>query len=119
VAPDEGEICMRRIVSALVASALLGLAPMIGNAAPLTKATTPSVGSPIVLVQGPPQSQGWWEQENRYDDARNKYWQLQRPNSQRYNQLQAQINQLQRQRAQIDARIKAAIDEQHKILGYR
>jgi len=105
---------MRRMVCASVGLMLVGLAPVASVGAPAQVKTPTHSEPPIVLAQGP----GWWEQENRYDDARQRYWQLHHRDVGRYNQLQGEINQLQRQREQIEARIQADLAEQHRILGY-
>jgi len=110
---------MHRIVCASVGLLLAGLAPLASVGAPLTTNVPPKIGSPVTLVQDRDQpGHGWWEREDRGDDARQRYWQLRRNNLTRYNQLQAEIYQLQQQRAQIDARINADIAEQHRMLGY-
>ncbi|HKF70752.1 MAG TPA: hypothetical protein VKB68_03305, partial [Stellaceae bacterium] len=40
------------------------------------------------------QQPGWWEQEGRQDELRERYWRLSPPERYRYNQLEAQIRDL-------------------------
>ncbi len=97
---------MNRIVPAAFAAAFLGLMPAAGSAAPL------------VLVQGQGPGQGWWEQEHQEQPSRERYWRLPRPQAERYNRLQLEINQLLQQRQNIDQRIADAQREQHRLLGF-
>jgi hypothetical protein len=101
---------MRRLVSSSLALLFLGLAPGAASAASLAP---PARNPSITLVDG------WWEREHRADDARQQYWRLPPPAAARYNQLQAEINRLETQRAAIDQRIARAVNEQHEILGFR
>jgi hypothetical protein len=93
---------MNRIVTAAIAAAFLGVTPVAGSA----------------LAQGQAPGQGWWEQENLPQPPRERYWKLPRPQIQRYNRLQLEINQLVQQRQNIDQRIADAQREQHRLLGF-
>ncbi len=104
---------MRRIVLSSLAALLLGLAPHAGFAASLVPPPAPAHDPSITLVDG------WWEHEHREDEARDHYWRLPPQAAMRYNRLQAEINQLQAQRAAIDERIARDLREQHEILGFR
>jgi len=106
---------MHRISIASAAAALLCVTAVSGFAAPMTPTAPAATSSPLTLVQG--SGPGWWEQENR-GDAPQRYWQLQRRDHGRYDRLQAEIDQLRQQRAQIDARIQQDIAEQHRILHF-
>jgi hypothetical protein len=98
---------MKRMVPAALAAALLGLASAAGSAAP-----------PLVLAQGQGPGQGWWEQEHQEQPSRERYWRLPRPQADRYNRLQFEINKLLQQRQSIDQRIAEAQREQHSLLGF-
>jgi hypothetical protein len=73
-------------------------------------------GKPFFLVQGA--GEGWWERQHRERFARERYWRLPPPELDRYNQLQAEINELRDRRRDIDARIRDAEREQHELLGF-
>jgi len=104
---------MRRIVFATVALALLGLTPVAGTAAPMVPETTTAGRPSITLVEG------WWEQQHREEEYRDRYWRLPPRERDRYNRLQYQINQLQQQRQQIDAQLNRAQQDQYRLLGYQ
>lgn len=95
-----------------IATVLIGF-PIGGYAAPAA-APQPGVVAhpPIVLAQG------WWEHEHQYGRARQRYWRLPPDAVERYNQLQADLNELRAQRHEIDERIARKTAEQHRILGF-
>ena len=113
---------MRRMLLSLC-SALLVASPLIANAAPQLVAPAPAARH-IVPVQG------WWEQERRHDDFRDRYWRLPPDQQARYNQLEFRIRQLQeRQRHEyregdrrsfyrLGAEIEQARREQYRILHF-
>ncbi len=103
---------MRHVVLSSIAALLLGLAPVSVFAGSFAPPRAPAVSNPIILVDG------WWESEHRYNESRDRYWHLPPPQVVRYNRLQAEINQLVAQRAEINRRIARAQHEQHEILGY-
>ena len=105
---------MRLVAFASLACVLI--IPVLGHAAPTTsKAIT--AGKPIILVQGPWEG-GWWERQHRERLARERYWHLPPPELDRYNQLQAEINELRERRRAIDERIRDVEREQHEILSF-
>ena len=103
---------MRRIAVVSIAALFSALIPAAGH-------TTPAVSKPI-RVTNPSITfvQGWWEQEHRERRAREGYWRFPPPEFERYNQLQAEINELQAQRREIDERLRRALREQHRMLGF-
>lgn len=106
---------MGRVAFASLAFVFFGLISFAGHAAPAT-AKHGTAGKPIIFVQAP--REGWWEREHRERRAREGYWQLPLPELDRYNQLQADINELRERRREIDERIRDAEREQHDILGF-
>jgi len=104
---------MRRLMLASAALALLSLTSVTGSAAP-TGRTAVAVPAPaITLVEG------WWEQENR-SDAPDRYWNLNRSQYNRYNSLEARIQQRHRRYHydQYDHRDYPDLREQHVILRF-
>jgi len=87
-----------RSLSLSLAIAAVSLLPAVASAAP---ATGPSVDTSVQLVQYYQQQPGWWEQEGRPDELRERYWQLSPPQRYRYNQLEAQIRDLQARQEQL------------------
>lgn len=103
---------MNRTFVGLASALLLGLIPPAGHATPVASKAINAANPSVVLVQG------WWEEEHRWDSARQRYWHLPPPALDRYNQLQYEINQLLEQRHEIDERLRDAQGEQHRILGF-
>src|SRR6266853_3744542 len=103
---------MRRIVFASAAALLLGLAPSTGFAASIVARPIVTANPSLTFVQG------WWEREHEDQRARQGYWGLPVGPLERYNRLQFEINQLLRQRREIDERISRAEQEQHRLLGF-
>ena len=88
-----------RSLSASLMIAALSLLPSVGSAAPAALPNQPTTSAPLLLVQGGPVvvqggPPGWWEQESRQDELRERYWRLSPPERYRYNQLEAQIRDL-------------------------
>ena len=102
---------MRRLMLAPAALALLSLTSVTG-AAPMARK---AVAAPAITLVA-----GWWEQENR-NDAADRYWQLKRPEYNRYNSAQARIEQRHKKYHldQYDQRDKQDLQEQHRILNFR
>jgi len=90
-----------RPLSASLAIAALSLLPAVASAAPATTPSMPSGNGLVLPVQGFQQREGWWEQSGRPDDARQRYWQLGPRERYRYNQLEAQIRDLQAREEQL------------------
>jgi hypothetical protein len=108
---------MRRIV---LAAALLVL-PLSCYAAPNVAPNVPAPNVPGPWTGANPSLtlvQGWWEHEHREDRARQGYWRLPPDGLEHYNRLQAEINELQAQRREIDERLARALAEQHRMLGF-
>ncbi len=103
---------MRRTALASAAILFTGLTSIAVVAAPAAPKSTVTGGNPSITL-----AQGWWEREHREERARESYWRLPPPALERYNQLQALINELQERRRVIDERINRAQWEQHRILG--
>jgi hypothetical protein len=101
---------LSRVVCTAV-TALLLVAPFNAHAAPAPATPLPAAHPSITLVQG------WWEHEHREEEARERYWKLPPEALERYNHLQAEINELQEQRHEIDEHIAHEIAEQRRILG--
>jgi hypothetical protein len=101
---------MTRIFSASVVVLLFGLAPVTGMAAPIVQ--RPVTNSSITFVDG------WWEQEHREQDARERYWRLPPPRLNQYHRLQADYDRREQQRRRIDEENRRAIQEQHRLLGF-
>lgn len=105
---------MRRVLIASVAALALGaLAPAVGSAAPLMPPEVARSASPVVPVEG------WWEQQHREKELRERYWRLPPSQRDRYDRLQAEINQLHQRRAEIDAKLNRSLQEQYRILGFQ
>jgi len=122
--------------SITVASVLLGLAIPVALAAPPIASRAPVLVSFATLAQGygwqgsggqgtdsqvGREGTGWWEQarERGGEEPRDRYWRLRGRDMERYNRLQVEIDQLRQQRQQIDQRLRADIEEQRRLLGYR
>ena len=103
---------MRRIFSASVVALLFGLPP-VSVAAPIVQRPVVTTNSSITLVDG------WWEQEHREQEARERYWRLPPPELNRYHRLQADYDRRERQRRRIDEQNRRAIEEQHRLLGFQ
>jgi hypothetical protein len=102
---------MRRIFSVSLVVLLFGLTPGTGTAASMQRPgvnTTPAV----TFVDG------WWEQEHRQQDARDRYWRLPPPQLNRYHRLQADSDRRDQQRRRIDDENTRARQEQHRLLGF-
>jgi len=82
-----------RSLSLSVAIAALSLLPGLASAAPAATPSMPSSDTAVVLAQGGP-PQGWWEQEGRPDELRDRYWRLPPRERFRYDQLEQQIRDL-------------------------
>ena len=104
---------MRYLAVGIFATLFAGLATIAAHGTPPTVKPIVAGNPSITTVQG------WWEQEHRWPSARDRYWRLPPPALDRYNRLQAEINDLQAQRREIDERLNRALSEQHQILGYR
>ena len=102
---------MRRILVMTFTALLFGLTPFASFAASISARPTATNNPSIVLVDG------WWEQEHREQPARDGYFRLPPQRMSEYNRLQAEINQLQRQRTEIDLRLSRALRAQHEMLG--
>jgi hypothetical protein len=87
-----------RSLSLSVAIAALSLLP--AAAAPATAPSTPPSETSVLLAQGGPPP-GWWEQEGRVDELRDRYWHLPPRERFRYNQLEAQIRDLEFRQQQL------------------
>jgi hypothetical protein len=103
---------MRRIFSASVVSLLFGLTPGTGTAAPIVQGSVVTANPAIAFVDG------WWEQEHREQDARERYWRLPPKQLQRYHRLQADSDRRDQQRRRIDDENSRAHQEQHRLLGF-
>jgi hypothetical protein len=68
--------------------------------------------------RGEQAAEGWWEREHRVEQAREHYWHLSPRERDRYNDLQAEINELRQRREEIEERLHRAEREQHRILGF-
>ena len=102
---------MRRLISAIAFVVLTGVCATAGYAAPAVSNHAITGNLTITLVQG------WWEHEHLEQRAREGYWRLPPPDFDRYNRLQAEINELQAQRRELDDRLSRALQEQHELLG--
>jgi hypothetical protein len=98
-----------RSLSLSLAIAALSLLPAVASAAPATT-LRPSSDAAVLLAQGGPPP-GWWEQEGHGDELRDRYWRLPPRERFRYDQLEAQIRDLQ-------ARQEQARREQRRILRW-
>ncbi|HEV3174580.1 MAG TPA: hypothetical protein VGZ72_01245 [Stellaceae bacterium] len=99
-----------RSLSLSLTIAALSLLPAVASAAPATMPSMPAGDPSALLAQGGPPP-GWWEQEGRPDDLRDRYWHLPPRERFRYDQLEAQIRDLQ-------ARQEQARREQRRILRW-
>jgi hypothetical protein len=103
---------MRCFVFASIIAVQLGSYGASAQAASVAPPPNAAANSSIILVQG------WWEQGQQGDRARQAYWRLTPPALERYNRLQFQINQLAAQRGQIDEQIRRSEREQQELLGF-
>ncbi len=88
---------MRARLSASLAIAALSLLPAVASAAPTAPAGDPSAQ----LAQYQPPPPGWWEQSGRGDELRDRYWHLPPRERYRYDQLEAQIRDLEARQQQL------------------
>jgi hypothetical protein len=114
---------MRKLSIAFGAT-LLAFAPVVGSAAPALPDVNAG-GRPAVTL-----AQGWWEHEGRYEELRERYWRLPPRERARYNDLQLQIDRLERRQhrefregdrpeaREIAERIEHLRREQQRILRY-
>jgi hypothetical protein len=86
-----------RSLSLSLAIAAVSLLPAVASAAP---ATSPAGNTPELLAQYQ-QQPGWWEQSGRGDEIRERYWRLPPRERYRYDQLEAQIRDLQARQEQL------------------
>lgn len=98
-----------RPVFAIFAVAALSLLPGLATAAPALPSPSRTPDSTLLAQFQPPQ--GWWEQSGRGDELRNRYWQLRPRERYRYDQLEAQIRDL-------EARQQQLRREQQRILRW-
>jgi hypothetical protein len=103
---------MRRIFSASVVALLFGLAPGTGTAASIVQRPVVTANPAVTFVDG------WWEQEHREKDARERYWRLPPQQLNRYHRLQADSDRREQQRHRIDDENSRARQEQHRLLGF-
>jgi len=89
-----------RLIIASLAVAAVSLLPAVVSAAPATS-PAPSGSASVLLVQGGPPPQGWWEQSGHPDDLRDRYWHLNPRQRYRYDQLEAQIRDLRARQEQL------------------
>ncbi len=89
-----------RPFSASLAIIALSLLPAAASAAPITGSSTPAGDTSVRLAQYQPPP-GWWEQSGRPDDLRDRYWHLPPRERYRYDQLEAQIRDLQARQDQL------------------
>jgi hypothetical protein len=84
-----------RLLSASLIVASLSLWPGVGSTAPAALPQSSPTPAAMLLAQYQPQPPpGWWEQEGRQEELRERYWRLSPPERYRYNQLEAQIRDL-------------------------
>jgi hypothetical protein len=103
---------MRHLLSASAIALLFGLTPVTGMAASMVQRPVATTNPSITLVDG------WWEQEHREQDARERYWRLPPPKLDRYHRLQADNDRREQQRRRIEDQNRRAIQEQHRLLGF-
>ncbi|HXP73834.1 MAG TPA: hypothetical protein VN823_06780 [Stellaceae bacterium] len=89
-----------RSLSASLMIAAVSLWPSVGSAAPPAVPSSSPTDSSVLLVQGGP-PQGWWEQEGRPDDLRDRYSHLPPRERYHYDQLEQQIRDLQARQEQL------------------
>jgi hypothetical protein len=105
------EVRMRGIFSASVGVLLFGLTPGTGTTAAMQGPVV--IANPAVVFVD-----GWWEQEHREKDARERYWRLPPEQLNRYHRLQADSDRREQQRRRIDDQNSRARQEQHRLLGF-
>ena len=103
---------MRCIFSLSVVALLFGLTPGTGTAASIVQRPVVTANPAVVSVDG------WWEQEHRQQDARERYWRLPPKQLNRYHRLQADSDRREQQRRRIDDENSRARQEQHRLLGF-
>ena len=86
--------------------------PVNGIAAAIMPRPAAATAPSIAFVEG------WWEQEHREQEARERYWHLPRQQLDRYNRLQAEQDRRAAQRRKFDDADNRARQEQHRMLGY-
>jgi hypothetical protein len=89
-----------RPLSASLAIVALSLLPSLASAAPAGLPSPPPALESTLLAQYQPQP-GWWEQSGRGDEIRERYWHLQPRERYHYDQLEAQIRDLQARQEQL------------------
>jgi len=104
---------MNRLVFVSAAALLFCLAPVSDFAAPTAQRPVASANPSLVLVDG------WWEQESRNPDARDRYWRLPPGQRQRYDKLQAEQSRRAELRRRYDDDDRRAVQQQHLILGFQ
>jgi hypothetical protein len=102
---------MLRIFSVSIVALLFGLTPGPGTAASMQKPVV-TANPAVTFVDG------WWEQEHREKDARDRYWRLPPQQLNRYHRLQADSDRREQQRRRIDGENSRARQEQHRLLGF-
>jgi hypothetical protein len=89
---------MHRLQTYLGAAIVLCL-PVIAIAMP--QFVAPATNHPSSIAPAQIQIQGWWEQQGRPDELRDRYTHLRGEDARRYNEMQAQINDMQGRIAQL------------------
>ncbi len=108
---------MRNSVIAACGLILIGTAPA-AMAVPASPA--PAAGSAsVVQADAVIQVDGWWERDHDENEARMRYWRLQREQLEHYNRIQSQIEQMRQQRHELEQRIERAEWEQRQLLGFQ
>jgi hypothetical protein len=103
---------MRRIFSASVVVLLFGLTPGTGTAASIVQRPVVTANPAVAFVDG------WWEQEHREQDARERYWRLPPKKLNQYHRLQSDYLRREQQRRRIEDENRRVIQEQHRLLGF-
>jgi hypothetical protein len=103
---------MNRIFFASAALLIGALAPVNGVGAPVTSRPAAASGPSLTFAEG------WWEQEHREQEARERYWRLPRQQQERYNRLEGEQNRRAAQRRKFDDADNRAREEQHRLLGF-
>jgi hypothetical protein len=103
---------MYRILSASAALLVFGLMPVSSMATSTIQRPAVTAHPLVTLVAG------WWEQEHREQDARERYWRLPPQQLGQYNRLQAEQNQRAAQRRKFNEEDNRARQEQHRLLGF-
>lgn len=89
-----------RPLSASFAIAALSLLPSLASAVPAAlPSPSPAPESTLLAQYQPPP--GWWEQSGRGDELRDRYWRLPPRERYHYDQLEAQIRDLQARQEQL------------------